>query len=195
MEWFLLQKKENISNAIVECGSDTKALYKIVNNIIIRCEKRKLITIQCNRQGSCRGICRFLSWKIEKIIEGLKHINLYTLYDQVDVKLYVCVPVSEEDIRKTIMTMPTKSCELDILPANILQKVLAKYVPFITKIINLSLSQGVFVSKWKAAIVRPLLKKSVLELISSNYRPVSNFSPLSKLLEKVALQQFMNHYK
>ena len=63
----------------------------------------------------------------------------------------------------------------------------------ITKIINISLTQCTFVEEWKTAIVHPLLKKIGSELIPSNYRPVSNLSFLSKLLEKCALQQFNNH--
>ena len=49
------------------------------------------------------------------------------------------------------------------------------------------------VPQWKSAIDRPLLKKSGLELILKNYRPVSNLNFLSKLLEKVALEQFLGH--
>ena len=73
--------------------------------------------------------------------------------------------MSEEYIRKTILAMPSKSCELDILPTNILKIVLDKYLPIITRIINIFLTNGVFVPQWKSAIVRPLLKKSGLELI------------------------------
>ena len=47
--------------------------------------------------------------------------------------------------------------------------------------------QRVFLSKWKEAIVRPLLKKAGLELQFSSYRPVSNLSFLSKLIEKAVL--------
>ena len=63
----------------------------------------------------------------------------------------------------------------------------------ITKIINISLTQGIFAEEWKTTIVHPLLKELESELIPSNYRPVSNLSFLSKLLEKCALQQFNNH--
>ena len=57
----------------------------------------------------------------------------------------------------------------------------------------MSLSQGVFPKTWKTAIVRPLLKKVGLELICSDYRPVSNLPFLSKVLEKAALAQFNRH--
>ncbi|VDI39690.1 Hypothetical predicted protein, partial [Mytilus galloprovincialis] len=62
-------------------------------------------------------------------------------------------------------------------------------------LVNLSLSQGVFPLRWKQAVVRPLLKKAGLELIYSNYRPVSNLSFLSKLIEKCALYRLNEHVK
>ncbi|CAG2233232.1 unnamed protein product [Mytilus edulis] len=63
------------------------------------------------------------------------------------------------------------------------------------QLVNLSLSQGVFPLRWKQAVVRPLLKKAGLELIYSNYRPVSNLSFLSKLIEKCALYRLNEHVK
>ena len=47
--------------------------------------------------------------------------------------------------------------------------------------------------KWKTSIVRPLLKKAGLVLINKNYRPVSNLSFLSKLVECCVLDQFNHH--
>ena len=47
-----------------------------------------------------------------------------------------------------------------------------------------------FVPTWKTAVIR---KKTGLDLISSNYQPVSNLTFLSKVLEKAALQQFNHH--
>ena len=48
-------------------------------------------------------------------------------------------------------------------------------------------------TQWKVAIVRLLLKKLGLDLINKNYRPVSNLSFLSKVIEKAMLKQFNQH--
>ena len=50
-----------------------------------------------------------------------------------------------------------------------------------------------FPNSWKMAIIRPLLKKLGLELIISNYMPVSNLPVLSKVLEKMVLVRYNNH--
>ena len=66
-------------------------------------------------------------------------------------------------------------------------------VPTVTKLVNTSLTLGVFATDWKMSIIRPLLKKLGLELLLANYRPVSNLSFMSKLVEKCALKQFIQH--
>ena len=64
----------------------------------------------------------------------------------------------------------------------------------ITSIINLSLTEGSFPSHFKSAHVPPLLKKPFLNKDSmNNYRPVSNLSFLSKVLEKVVVNQLNTH--
>ena len=52
---------------------------------------------------------------------------------------------------------------------------------------------GVFPNTWKKTIVRPLLKKSGLETVFKNYRPVSNLNFISKLLEAAVLTQLQDH--
>ena len=85
------------------------------------------------------------------------------------------------------------SCELDVLPTHIHKEMLDHLLPTITKIINMSLTQGIFIDKWKNALVRPLLKKKGMELILKSYWPVSNLSFLSKVVERAALDQINNH--
>ena len=56
----------------------------------------------------------------------------------------------------------------------------------ITQIINASMEQGYVPKEFKHARIRPLLKKSGLDIDTlKNYRPVSNLPFISKVLEKV----------
>ena len=52
----------------------------------------------------------------------------------------------------------------------------------------MSLEHGVFADRWTVAILRPLLKKSGLELVCSNYLPF-----LSRVVEKIATSQVVDH--
>ena len=61
---------------------------------------------------------------------------------------------------------------------------------------NYSLSDGVVPSRFKQAVVTPLIKKSSLpsdELKS--YRPVSGLSFMSKLVERIGTRQLLDHIK
>ena len=61
--------------------------------------------------------------------------------------------------------------------------------PSITEMVNVSLLSGRIPDNWKIAVVIPLLKKPGLDLVYKNFRPVSNLSFISKIVEKAALQQ------
>ena len=59
----------------------------------------------------------------------------------------------ENDVHHAIMSLKTKTCELDPVPTTIFKMLLTKILPLITKIVNLSLCQGQFIQDWKTAIV------------------------------------------
>ena len=75
------------------------------------------------------------------------------------------------------------------------KQILDACLPAITQIVNLSLTNGEFCKDWKVAVVKPLLKKPGLDLISKNYRPISNLPFISKLVEKCMLKQLLKHCK
>ena len=83
---------------------------------------------------------------------------------------------------------------LDPLPANQLTDNITGIVPAITRIKNASLDEGKMPKSLKHAIVRPLLKKASLgkDTVSS-YRPLSNLTQLSKVIEKVVALRIMSH--
>ena len=89
--------------------------------------------------------------------------------------------------------MSSKSCELDAIPTTLLKQILPDVIRVITNIVNISLTTGAFSLSWKTAVICPLLKKVGLDLISKNYRPVSNLCFLSKVVEKCMLKQFIGY--
>ena len=102
-------------------------------------------------------------------------------------------PLMENQVSLIIKKMKSKSCELDDIPTNILKKILPVVCPLITKIVNTSLTDGEFSTKWKTAMVRPLIKKMGLDLIKQNFRLVSNLAFISKIVEWAMLLQLSQH--
>ena len=132
--------------------------------------------------------CDFFYDKIITIWKSLEKTRIYIPTEDRQISTMKQFDLfTEGQIRKLILSMPSKSCELDVIPTKLLKepKVLDVLLPNICDIMNTSLSEGTFVDSWKLTIVRPLLKKQGLDLVESNYRPVSNLSFTSKVLEKL----------
>ena len=100
---------------------------------------------------------------------------------------------SEDEIKKLILSSSSKSCDLDPIPTSVLKNCLDILITPITDIINISMETSTFPQNFKEAHVRPLLKKTSLpknEL--KNYRPVSNLSFISKILEKIVANRLIS---
>ena len=102
--------------------------------------------------------------------------------------------MTEKLIRELIFKSPTKSCMLDPIPTSITKQCLDALVSLITFIVNASLSTGIVPPQFQQAVVKPLLKKPGLGSDDmKNFRPVSNLSSISKILEKFVLIQLKNN--
>ena len=100
---------------------------------------------------------------------------------------------SEEEVLKLLTTSPAKSCEPDPFPSKLLVRHRLEVAPIITQIVNAPLTYREFTSELKNALVHPLLKKPGIDCIFRNYRPISNSSFLSKLIERTVCNQITQY--
>ena len=92
---------------------------------------------------------------------------------------------NENHYSKASCGLSEQSCSLDPVPTFILKEVLDVLLPFLTHMCNASLSGGQLSVSQRHAIITPLLKKSSLDPAElKNYRPVSNLTFMSKIVEK-----------
>ena len=95
-----------------------------------------------------------------------------------------------------ISSSPSKSCSLDPIPTSILKLCFDELTPVLTLIVNTSLEFADFSPELKRAFILPLLKKAIRDCeILKNFRPVSNLSFLSKLIERIVCVQLVDHLK
>ena len=99
---------------------------------------------------------------------------------------------SVRDVKQLTQNAALKSCSLDPMPSTLVSKC-EDLVPVLTKIIDNSLQSGPFPDIWKEALVFPLLKKPGLDVIFKMFRPISNLSFVSKLIERDAFNQIHGH--
>ena len=95
------------------------------------------------------------------------------------------------EVAQIVRSMPgNKSSGIDNIPVRVIKDSLPATLPVITSIINASFKQGNFPRSWKLAVVSPILKDGNHEEPNNN-RPISLLPILSKVCERVALNQIM----
>jgi hypothetical protein len=97
-------------------------------------------------------------------------------------------PVAASDVADLIRS-------LDPLPTWLLKQVAVLLSLFLCRLFNWSLERGVVPSSFKSAYITPLLKKADLDPSETkSYRPISNLSILSKLLERLVSKQLVGYF-
>ena len=108
--------------------------------------------------------------------------------------LSVFKPASVSEVKVIVKSMANKCCDLDPIPTWLAKECLDELAPYVTSLVNNSLDSGKVPSAFKQALVRPLLKKPNLDKDEyKSYRPVSNLSFISKVLERVVSSRLMEH--
>uniref|UniRef100_A0A673XAH1 Reverse transcriptase domain-containing protein n=1 Tax=Salmo trutta TaxID=8032 RepID=A0A673XAH1_SALTR len=99
-------------------------------------------------------------------------------------------PLSPDEILRLVTAARPTTCPLDPIPSSLLQTISGDLLPYLTSLINSSLTAGYVPSVFKRVRVAPLLKKPTLDPSDvNNYRPVSLLSFLSRTLERAVLGQ------
>ena len=103
-------------------------------------------------------------------------------------------PVTSAEVTKMISSIKAKSSPMDFIPTSVIKLCPAVFSEIISKLANLSFSQGSFSSRFKLAQATSLLKKVGLNRDApSSYRPISNFNNISKILERLFLSRLQSH--
>ena len=101
-------------------------------------------------------------------------------------------PLTPEQVLILIKRAPDKTSDLDPVPTWLVQEFAPIFAPFFAHVFNVSLEKGYLPASQKKAIVYPGLKKPSLDPDDlSNYRPISNLSFVSKLLERAVHAQLL----
>ena len=105
-----------------------------------------------------------------------------------------CLPsfssLTDTDVSQLLLSHRPTTCALNPISSSLLQAIAPDILPFITSLVNSSLSSGCFPSSFKKAYITPLLKKPTMDPSTiQNYRPVSLLQFLYKTIERAASNQ------
>ena len=103
--------------------------------------------------------------------------------------------VSVEEVRAIVHNANVTYCDSDPLPISDISQCekFGEILNIFTSIINCSFINNTFPDSEKLAVIKPIIKgKSDVQCLSS-YRPVSNLTFLSKIIESVLLTQIQGH--
>ena len=188
-------KSEHYHNKLSEADNH-KDVYSIANSLLFGPKVQKLPTHD-SVQDLSEQFADYFIQKIVTIRNGLcQNINSDNQCDETDVIsiLGSLNPATNEEISKIIRSSASKSCDLDPIPTWLLKLCLSELLPVITYIVNLSLSTSTVPYELKLALITPLLKKVLLDPeVLKTFRPVSNLTYLSKIIERVVVVRLNQH--
>ena len=206
-----LHRNKYYTSKLSAAEGDSKATYKIINTLFDKEHGSKKLPNGSSDKGLAEQFKGFFHEKVSNIYKEIESsqgsistISPKENYDSLDDNashpsasyFKLLIPSQVEEI---IKSMASKSCLLDPVPTWLFKSCMSELLPMVTLIVNLSLQSGCFPDQLKTAVVRPLLKKHTLDSdVFSNYRPVSNLSFLSKIIEKcvhIQLTEYLDRYK
>lgn len=143
---------------------------------------------------TAEGFAEFFQKKVEDVRAATSGQPAQPVVGSALITLSSFRPCLPSEIYRIIMSSPTKSCSLDPVPTFLIREYLDLLLPYITSMVNASLMQGRMPESQKHAHVVPLLKKPGLDTSDmANFRPVSNVTFMSKVIERAVSKQLNEH--
>ena len=214
-QFFVLEMEKRTAyykNSLMKSSGDTKMLYKKLNRLLGNSAQHLPSSAINNPEGVSEGFKTFFGKKPADIRldveEEMKTSSFRSSNDgigepqacknsgtiSVDCRFGEFTTLTLEELKELIVMLSNKFCDLDPIPSFLLKKCVNELSPILLHAVNQSLYHGQFPSSLKSAVVKPTIKKNHLDAdCLKNYRPVSNLSVVSKLLERAALNQ-LNKY-
>ena len=174
--------------------NDAKQTYKIINQLLNK-NNEKIFPSHSSEKELADSFTNFYKQKILKIRNNFNVADDNTFINNINIIPFEKFDtVNRQDIIDIINKLENKQSPLDPLPCWLFKACKDEIVPALHKIINSSLENGYFPDNLKTAIITPIIKSRNLDPDQlNNYRPISNLTIISKILEKCVLKQLMNH--
>ena len=185
-------KQSHYNKVIEENFNNPKKLHAHLNILLGKNKKRQL-----PEEGSSDKLSNdfviSMKEKTERIRSGFSN-NMLHIPARVDGSWTSFPPLSREEFKKVFIRTKKTFCPADPFPVSDLVSApnFERIIDIYYKIVSWSLREGIFPESEKTAFVTPLLKSGLDKNLLDSYRPVSNISFLSKLIENSVLVSLKN---
>ncbi len=181
-----------------DAKGNSKEIWKNINNLAGR-KQHYSGNIQLKFQGkitedSVAIASIFNSFFIESVRELGNHFKKreLTIHSNKG-QGFTLAATNEEQVKKIIHSLKTsKSRDAFYMDSMLIKKHSDTLTTPITHLINVSIAHSCFPDNWKHAVVSPIFKSGD-RCEASNYRPISILPTLSKVAEKVVIEQLTTH--
>ena len=200
---FRRARREFFRRRLQAAEGNPSATYQVMNYLLGKDKTPKALPTVTDPAKLPDLLSEFFHSKVEMIYQDIRNDPAFSeiLPDLPDTRVTTSVPVlasfkpvSDEQLASTIRRMNQKHCSLDPIPTSLLTGALPHLLPILSKIVNSSLSQGEMPDNLKTAVIRPAHKNASLDPDQlKSYRPISNLSFLSKVVEKCVAEQLVDH--
>ena len=184
------------------CNNDKKKTYQLVNDLMDRESHRNCHPNDKPSHIVASEMQKFFEDKVKNIYTEIK--RSYPRISKVNDNssdfrgehFTEFSSIDETQLTSIISELNKKNCELDPLPIKLFLECLDVMKPILLFIVNDSLKTGIFPEDLKHALVKPSIKDQSKDINEySNYRPISNLSFVSKIIEKCVQKQLSKHLK
>ena len=198
------EKDSYYKNKLDNAKGDSGKVWKVINSLLCRdtdkkssIKRKEVIEHNGTLYKTNNEICnvfnyyyRNIALEIAKQLDSpMHHFDYYLKQSNQPTEQFVMSEVTESDVKKVISSLSNKtSTGPDGLSNKILKSILPNISKELTLCINKSFNENIFPTVLKKTKISPLYKKND-RTKCVNYRPIAQLSPLSKLLEQIAMTQ------
>ena len=195
----MLRKRDYFMQKTVEAGSNINKLYLILDSLTGNKKTNKLPEGFTDEELANKFL-EFFDIKIRNVVRTFKQVNENrerTGMQVTENKLLRFRPIDVDVIKNIMGQLKLTYCDWDPLPISdiIKSENFVDIQRIFVEIVNIGIKNKSYPDSEKHAIVKPTVKGKLDAQCLSSYRPVSNLTFLSKVIEKVILDQLLDHLR
>ena len=180
--------------SVIQSSCDPRGLWRTVKGLLHPCKASK------SQSGLCHSFSSFFKDKVARVRLSVNAMrsqqDIGSTHDKTAVdgnSLFSTLKtVTHTEVSNLLLKLPNKSSPFDYIHTSVLKSCSDVFAPLIVHLANLSFSEGCFPTQFKTVHVTPLLKKAGLdEDDPANYRAISNFTTIGKVIECLFLAKLM----